>query len=560
MSDYLKKPKPQADDAFYSRAQAAYALVVLGNAEPSSAANSVIDAFDDNGLDAIFIDKEEKTIYLVQSKWHKDGKGTIEQGDALKFVQGVRDLLEGNFSRFNSRVEREKSSILGALEDPDVRVHLVVVHTGIQELSPHTKRPIQDCLNELNDTSNFASLSILSQKELHQAIRASADGSKITLEVMLHDWGHCKQPYDAYYGQMDASDIGECWRQHGQLLFAKNLRKFTGSTEVNEAIKETLRTEPTKFWYLNNGITILCTSLRKKPMGGGRRNSGVFVCEGISVVNGAQTVGCIGEVYKSFGTISDARVSVRLISLAKCGEAFGLEVTRAANTQNRIERRDFAALDPEQERLRQELQLDLSMAYWYKSGETHGSPDEGCSIEEATVGLACAQPDVALAVQAKREVGRLWEDITKPPYKLLFNSGLTALKMWRVVEIMRCVDGVLKKEQERRSGRGRMVAVHGNRVVLHQVFRVIEVGSLDGPDQEFASVTDRAAYAAKSVLDALIHHVEKEYPQAYTNSLFKNAAKCRVLLAKVDATTAAGLPSQKRPVAREKSASSKHRP
>ena len=309
---------------------------------------------------------------------------------------------------------------------------------------------------------------------------------------------------------------------HQQLLFAKNLRKFTGSTEVNEGIKDTLVKDPSKFWYFNNGITILCNSLKKKALGGSKRTSGVFVCEGVSVVNGAQTVGCIGEIAASSpDALANARVGVRLISLAKCPEEFGTDITRAANTQNRIERRDFAALDPEQDRLRKDLQLELGKSYYYKSGDTPGPQADGCTIEEATVAFACATPDASLAVQAEREVGKLWEDITKAPYKLLFNGSVTALKMWRLVEILRIVDTALKKEQDVRSGRERMVAVHGNRIVLHQVCRVIGVDSLDEPQIDFEKVKLRAQATTPGVLDSLFKNVEAEFPGAYTNSLFE---------------------------------------
>ncbi len=540
MTDYAKKLEAEAEDAFFSRAQAAYAMVITSRIDPCLAAQCVTDSFDDNGIDAIYFDEDERILYLIQSKWHKNGRGSVELGDALKFVQGVRDLLGGSFERFSKKTNKIRSSIETALDDPDIRLHLIIVHTGVQKLSAQVERPVKDCVSELNDTSDFSSYSIITQKELHQAVKAAADGPSITLDIMLQEWGHFKQPYDAYYGQVAAAEIGQWWQEHGQLLFARNLRKFTGSTDVNEGIKETLRSEPAKFWYFNNGITILCSSLKKKPLGGGKRNSSVFVCEGVSVVNGAQTVGCIGELSRLDGTnLVDACVSVRLISLAKCGDAFGEEITRAANTQNRVERRDFAALDPEQERLRKELQIEMSMSYWYKSGEAYGDQSEGCSIEEATVGLACAQADVGLAVQAKREVGKLWEDITRPPYKLLFNGGLTALKMWRVVDVMRSVDQKLKEEQALRSGRDRMVAVHGNRVILHQVFRAIGMAAIASSHTDPESLRVTAREAAKSALELLISCVDKEFPQAYTNSLFKNVSKCRVLLECINAISGA---------------------
>jgi AIPR protein len=533
MSDYVGKPRQQEEDAFLSRAQAAFSLVIAAKATPASAGSSVVDSYDDNGIDAIYFDTDEKLMFLVQSKWHMNGTGSIGAAEVMKFAQGVHDLLEAKFSRFNDKVRRQEAAILAALDDPSVRFRLVVVHAGVQSLSTHAQRPLNDLLNEVNDASNMVSTVIFTQTELHRAVVAEAEGDSIKLEVLLSEWGQCKQPYASYYGQVEAADIGLWWKDHQQALFAKNLRKFTGSTEVNEAIKDTLKIGPEKFWYFNNGITILCTKLRKKPMGGSTRSSGAFVCEGVSIVNGAQTVGCIGAIAASDpDSLGNARVHVRLISVANCPAEFSTAITRAANTQNKIERRDFAALDPEQERLRRDLRLDLGKTYFYKSGDSPGNPSDGCTIEEATIALACAIPDVALAVQAKREVGKLWEDVAKTPYKLLFNGSLTALRMWRLVEVIRAVDHALKKEQEHRLGRDRMITVHGNRFTLHLVYRLLDLSTFDDPSFDIATTIASVPALTHRCVDAVIRQTQAIFPTAYTNSLFKNATKCRQLSVK----------------------------
>jgi hypothetical protein len=77
MTDYQGKPQVQVDDAFHTRAQAAYSLVVIAKVEPRIAAAAVTDAFDDNGIDTLCYDQDEKTLYLVQSKWHKAGQGPL---------------------------------------------------------------------------------------------------------------------------------------------------------------------------------------------------------------------------------------------------------------------------------------------------------------------------------------------------------------------------------------------------------------------------------------------------------------------------------------------------
>ena len=68
------------------------------------------------------------------------------------------------------------------------------------------------------------------------------------------------------------------------------------------------------------------------------------------MVNGAQTVGVLGKALAtSKAELEKAKVLVKLISLEKCPEGYELDITRATNNQNRVEKKDFISLDPKQE-------------------------------------------------------------------------------------------------------------------------------------------------------------------------------------------------------------------
>jgi hypothetical protein len=72
-----------------------------------------------------------------------------------------------------------------------------------------------------------------------------------------------------------------------------------GSTEVNQSLIETLRSNPENFWYFNNGITALASHIAKKPIGGDTCDMGVFEYSIVSIVNGAQTVGAIATANRA---------------------------------------------------------------------------------------------------------------------------------------------------------------------------------------------------------------------------------------------------------------------
>jgi hypothetical protein len=219
---------------------------------------------------------------------------------------------------------------------------------------------------------------------------------------------------------------------------------------------------------------------------------------------------------------------VRLVSLEECPPGFGDELTRATNTQNRIEKRDFAALDPNQKRLRTELFLEHQKEYAYQSGEAAPQGGAGCTLDEAAVALACAAQDVSLAVQAKREVGMLYEDITKPPYTAIFNPSTTAKALWRAVTVLRLCETQLRVEQEQCTGKERLIAIHGNRFVLHIVFDVLRTKWPHGLTDE-SELAPAVASTVSESLAKTIQKVVEHYSGAYPASLFKNASKCRDL-------------------------------
>lgn len=527
LKDVQTTSTSERENIFLSRGLAALAVKILTDVPVEEAAGSVTDGYQDNGLDAVYFHSQERVLYVVQAKWKQNGTGSLERGDAQKFIKGFQDLVNARFERFNEKIGSRKHELEDALNDAKTRFVLIVVHTGQQGLSQVIQQDFDDLLDELNDPSDIVALRELRQSNLHAAIVEGLQGEPIDIDVVLYDWGQLQEPYQAFYGQVAVTDVAEWWNQHYPRLFAPNIRMFLGDTSVNETLIGTLASEPNKFWYFNNGITALCTSILKKPIGGGSRQTGYFECKDFRIVNGAQTAGAIASATsKNPESASSARVPIRVISLENSPEDFEREVTRYNNTQNRIERRDFVALDHEQERIRTELQLE-GVGYTYKSGELTTGIEDEFDLADATVARACVQQDSTHAVQAKREIGRLWEDIDKPPYKILFNSGVTGPAIWKLVQTLRTIEDELKDIGRNEEGRNKLLAVHGNRFITHLVFGRLQQ---DLDDQE-VRVSDkfkgRAKEQTRQTYKELAEIVNDSYPDSYLASLFKNGTKCQ---------------------------------
>ena len=526
MSDVTTTNLDDRDSQFLTRALAAFSIAALAKIDDASAAKSVVDEYHDDGIDAFYFDRIEHVAYLIQSKWVKNGSNSIDLGSMLKFIQGVNHFLEGQIAQLGPKMQVKNQDILDVLADSQATFVLVVAYTGKPGLAVEVRRPVDQLLSELNDDGDLVSLRELKQKELHDIVEQRALGESVDLTVLLHEWGVVREPYKVFYGQMDVADI-TAWGKYGDHLYHKNIRGFKGSTEVNDSIVTTVKDAADNFFYFNNGITLLCSELEKQPLGGKSRNSGVFECKGASVINGAQTVGSVISALSVPNASSTARVMVRLISLEGCPPDFGFAVTRATNTQNKIEKRDFAALDEEQGRIRSDMFLSLGKDYVFRTGDRPPSPDKGCTLDDAAVALACANPDITYCMIAKREVSRLYEDIKKAPYTVLFNSGLSAVKLWRSVDVLRRVDAFLREKQTQKEGKERLVAIHGNRVLLFLVFRELTPALFSNEDAE--EELSRVGTLAENCLERLTSEIIKNYSQSYPGQLFKNITKCKAI-------------------------------
>lgn len=110
IEDVKNKSLKDQENHFLTRALAAFATQYLLNISPEEAANSITDGFEDNGVDAVYFDKKDKILLIIQSKWSHDGTKTVNRGEFQKFIKGFRDITNARLERFNKKVSAKKKS------------------------------------------------------------------------------------------------------------------------------------------------------------------------------------------------------------------------------------------------------------------------------------------------------------------------------------------------------------------------------------------------------------------------------------------------------------------
>lgn len=536
-----------------SRCLAAYAIYYFSQCSIEEAALSVVDAGNDNGIDGIYYSEKLKKLFIVQSKWSRDGKGEPSKGDLLKFNQGIKDLFDLNFDKFNDKIKQRSSTIRSAFDAYDTKFEIILIDTYENSiLVSENLRPIQDFIMEMNnngddDAEILINFSRMNQSEIHTSIRQE-NQEQLNIEMGLSNWGVISTDFSidnndnkeifsckAYYGSISANEISDWWIKFKDKIFEKNIRKVLGRTDVNEEIENTLKDNPDLFWYLNNGITVIADKISKTAVGGNSRDIGTFKLENFSVINGAQTISSIGR-FKELNPQNDlscASINIRIIEISDNLD-FAKLITRANNRQNRIDGMDFASQDPEQLRIKNELILE-DVEYSIMRSETFKSTDKSFNLQEATVSLASINKNVVLAVQVKSAIGKFFENLERGIYKEIFNPNISGYYVYNSVLFNRAVNKILTNKTndiKKKTGKLYGILVHGNRMIVHLLAKKMGIhNQLQSNDFNIDEVTlEKEATQLISDINAFI---EEKYPDNFLATFFKNSTKCKHLVEEI---------------------------
>jgi hypothetical protein len=433
-------------DKQISRAFSAFVMQSLFDLDNKKAAKTVVDDFDDNGIDAIYHfksdDNEQDTLYLLQSKLKQDEQ--FSQDESLKFTQGVRLLLNQDFSTFNKNVKNRKDEIENAL-DQCSHIILIVAYVG-EGVSLHAKQVLQQ-FTEADNLDDRLSKDIIyfSSSETESKLRQEQAIKPVNAKIKLQKWRKIEQPRMTVFGLVNLEELIELHNTYEKALYEKNIRYFIGAGRhgVNRAIKLTLEQNPQDFFYLNNGVTGIATKIAGK---GDNNQCRTFQLFGLSIINGAQTVASAAQFKKENPNIdiSSARVMLTLIEASEAGD-FHKQVTRARNLQNPVDMSNFAALDNLQERLRQEMAL-YKIDYRYRPESSTKGDLSVIELEELARALACFDKDIRNSWLLKSEPSQFtYFEHTK--YKAIFTNDLTGAYAINAIQAYRAIKTLLKSAE-----------------------------------------------------------------------------------------------------------------
>ena len=156
--------------------------------------------------------------------------------------------------------------------------------------------------------------------------------------------------------------------KYGAELYSSNVRDYLGSRDtarnINKQIERTAREHPENFWVFNNGVTIITHEFSIEQV--------LVKCRGLSVVNGAQTIGSLGAIVGA--DLAAVSVPTRIVEPVQPGLA--IDIIRFNNTQNPIKAWELRSIDPVQSRLLDDFENELDLRYELRRGISRRSIDD----------------------------------------------------------------------------------------------------------------------------------------------------------------------------------------
>jgi len=305
--------------------------------------DDMTDGADDKQIDAVFIDDNQQTIYIIQGKFI--GNGAVD-GEPLREVLSSWIQLR-NLVRLqevgNSKLKRKLSEVSKAIED-EYEIEFELITTG--ELTEAAKKDLatfQEQLVELSENNDFyAGIKVIDSNELKRRydIALEKDNPTINHSLDLSDSQAMEVEISGNKVVIAAIPLRECIKFPGikdGTLFQKNVRQSLGlSNRVNKGIKSTIYAENHKdFFFYHNGITAICNKLDLKD--------NILQLHGFSVVNGCQSLTTISNCSEKVKQLDETYILFRFYEIPQ--RERGDKISVNTNSQSAVKPRDLRSND-----------------------------------------------------------------------------------------------------------------------------------------------------------------------------------------------------------------------
>ena len=303
------------------------------------AKDCITDGAGDKQIDAIYVDNQSSTVYVIQGKFYSgEAVGAEPLREIVSAWMQSKDLsrLQENA---NQKLRIKINELSAALEDDYALCFELITTAELTESAKNDLLAFQKQLAE--DDALSANLVVVDKETLQFKYDDALNRNRpyINHEFPLEPGKYMELTIGGTKAVIVALPLKVCLKIPGikdGSLFRKNVRQSLGSgNKVNKSIARTLKTDPQDFFFLHNGITAICSKLSI--------HDSVLSVKELNVVNGCQSLSTIYASGEAAKKASDSYILFRFYEIENSDRAD--KISTSTNSQSAVKARDLRSND-----------------------------------------------------------------------------------------------------------------------------------------------------------------------------------------------------------------------
>jgi len=308
----------------------------------AEAKDCITDGADDKQIDAIVIDDEKSTIFVLQGKFIGSDKVDAEPlREVLPSWVQLKNLVKLQ-EIGNNKLKMKLSEVATALESDEYDVCFELITTS--QLTPsaqHDLASFQEQLANADDLS--ADIILIDQDELRRRydMALEKENPSIKHNIKLEKNKFVNIDVGGTQAVLAALQLKDCLHFPGikdGTLFQKNVRQSLGiNNTVNKGIKSTIYGDKHRdFFFFHNGITAICNKISVN-------SENELTLQGLSIVNGCQSLNTILSCSERVKEFDDTYIMFRFYEIPQRDRADKISIS--TNSQSAVKPRDLRSND-----------------------------------------------------------------------------------------------------------------------------------------------------------------------------------------------------------------------
>lgn len=448
----------------------------------AAAINALPTRSQDNNVDAVYLDRINKCVRIVQGKYHRNsGKKLAKQNDVTQFAI-IASGISGDDEQFLDFEQGASDQVKAMLKEArrlikhqDFALHLHFITTGGCSDVVRSK-------GEKIARKAGASFDIFAETDISVLLQKYLDGAPFigTIQLKIDGDFLCRNDrrtnIDSWIFSMSGDEIANMYKRFGERLFALNVRAFQGENKlVNQSMARTLKSQPEHFWFFNNGITMLCDEASAQTAGNGRNT---LVVTNPQIINGQQTTVMLSKSANA----ARATVAMRVIRMEPT-DSENIEfdellsnIVRNTNSQTRVSPYQLVSND----RRQVAIERDFERVNYLYVRKRHGRGSEPSvngvqryrmriDMQALAKAVGACELDPAIAL---READTLFQD----HYDRVFPRGRDCSFYLPRYWLAECVESAIKDLPDRVADRVKFARW----LIVHFIWHEYLADALDG--------------------------------------------------------------------------------